>query len=152
MTLGWEVKAAFFDREKVKKAMDRATRRNMSKFGAFTRQRAKTSIRKRKGVSAPGNPPHSHVGLLRKGIFFSFDATARSVVIGPVLLRGRSGGNESVPRLLEEGGRVRRRNQSRGRGRRRARKTAVYRPRPYMGPAFEETKRELGPIWRDSVR
>ncbi len=39
-------KKFFFDRAKVQRAMDRVTRSALSKFGAFTRQTAKRSIRK----------------------------------------------------------------------------------------------------------
>jgi hypothetical protein len=54
-------KGSFFDRAKVKNAVDAGTRRVLSRFGAFVRTRARTSIRKRKGTSPPGGPPHAHV-------------------------------------------------------------------------------------------
>jgi len=73
----------------------------LSKFWAFVRQRARTSIRKRKGTSQPGSPPYSHVGLLRKFILFAYEPARQSVVIGPVLLREGS----DVLRLPEQGGR-----------------------------------------------
>ncbi len=44
-------KGSFFDRDKVKRSVDAGTRRVFSKFGAFVRQRAKTSINKRKGTN-----------------------------------------------------------------------------------------------------
>ena len=50
-------KQGFFDRAKVKNAADAGTRRVLSRFGAFVRTRAKTSIRKKKGTSPPGSPP-----------------------------------------------------------------------------------------------
>jgi hypothetical protein len=134
-------KGGFFDREKVKRSVDAGTRKVISKFGAFVRQRAKTSIRKRKGTSPPGAPPYSHVGLLRKFIFFAYDQSRQSVVIGPVLLREGS----DAPRLLEQGGQAVRRTKK---GTRRLR----YRPRPYMGPAFEQEKQQLPALWRNSVR
>lgn len=134
-------KQGFFDREKVKRSVDSATRKVLSKFGAFVRQRAKSSIRKRKGTSPPGSPPYSHVDLLRKFIFFAYDASRQSVVIGPVLLRSDS----QAPRLLEYGGETTRRTPKRTRRLR-------YRPRPYMGPAFEQEKPQLPALWRDSVR
>jgi len=40
-----------------------------------------------KGVPAPGSLPSSHVGTLRRLIFFGYDLSARSVVIGPAPLR-----------------------------------------------------------------
>jgi hypothetical protein len=63
-------KQGFFDRALVQQKVAKAERRVLSRFGAFVRTRAKTSIRKKKGTSPPGSPPHSHVGLLRKFILF----------------------------------------------------------------------------------
>lgn len=133
-------KGGFFDRKKVKRSVNAGTRRAMSRFGAFVRQRAKTSIRKRKGISPPGSPPYSHTGLLRKFILFAYDQQRQSVVIGPVLLKEES----QAPRLLEYGGEA---TLETKRGRKRAR----YRPRPFMRPAFAAEKPNLPAIWRDSV-
>jgi len=134
-------KAGFFDRQKVQAAVDRSTRKVFSKFGAFVRQRAKTSIKKRKGTSPPGGPPYSHAGLLKKLIFFAFDAQRQSVVIGPTLLREGS----AAPRLLEHGGEAQLETKQ-------GPKAARYRPRPFMGPAFEKERPSLPALWRDSVR
>ena len=134
-------KGGFFDREKVQRSVDAGTRKVLSKFGAFVRQRAKTSIRKRKGTSPPGSPPYSHVGLLRKFILFAYDPQRPSVVIGPTLLRDDS----QAPRLLEHGGTAV--IEDRG-GQRRAR----YRPRPFMRPALEAEMPRLPALWRNSVR
>jgi hypothetical protein len=134
-------KGGFFDREKVKRSVDSGTRRVLSRFGAFVRQRARTSIRKRKGTSPPGSPPYSHVGLLRKFILFAYDPQRKSVVIGPTLTKAGS----QAPRLLEHGGDAV--IEDRGKKRR-----ARYRPRPFMQPAFEAEKPKLPTLWRDSVR
>ena len=83
-------KGGFFNRDKVMRSVDAGTRKVLSKFGAFVRQRARTSIRKRKGTSPPGSPPYSHVGLLRKFILFAYDPQRKSVVIGPTLIRAES--------------------------------------------------------------
>jgi len=140
-------KANFFDRKAVISAVDRATGRNLSKFGAFVRQRARTSIRKRKRVSAAGSPPSAHVTgplSLRGGIFFAMVPDRRGVVIGPVAFN--TPGSPTVPEVLEYGGdRV-------ITSRRRKPRVGHYRARPYMGPAFEEEKKSLPSIWRNSVR
>jgi len=128
----------FFDRASVIRAIDRTARRVLSKFGAYVRQRAKTSIRKRKKISLPGHPPHSHTGLLRRFIFFGYDASRRSVVVGPVAFRR---GTSTVPQILEYGGIVRRD------GRR-----MRYRARPYMRPALQKEMPKLSSLWRDSIR
>src|SRR5262245_43139919 len=113
-------KKFFFTSDAVLRALDKGTRRQLSKFGAFVRTRARSSIRKapkidvatgqvtrkRKGVelkdavSKPGNPPFSHQGTVRKLLFFAYDPTAKSVVIGPVV----GGPATGAPKRLEEGG------------------------------------------------
>lgn len=135
--------AGFFDRKKVTRTVDKATRKVLSRFGAFVRTAARSSIRRRKSVSNPGQAPTSWTGLLKKFLFFSYDHAKRSVVIGPVRLN-KSGGE--APRLLEEGGRVARR------GRKGKRRVMRYEARPYMGPAFKKEKPKLPAMWRDSVR
>ena len=134
-------KKGFFDRADVQKRVDRATRRVLSRFGAFVRQRAKTSIKKRKGISQPGQPPFSHVGLLRKFILFAYDAQRQSVVIGPTLTKERS----EAPRLLEHGGDTMLKTPFES-------IRAHYRPRPFMGPAFEKEQSQLPALWKNSVR
>ena len=130
-------KAGFFRPEVIQRSKDRALMSRLSRFGAFVRQRARHSIRKRKAISAPGSPPSSHVGTLRDLILFAFDAIRRSVVIGPVLFRA---GSEAA-NLLEEGDTATRKG-----------KTLTYRARPYMGPAFREELAKLPPSWRDSIK
>lgn len=132
-----DAKSLFFDRAKVTNAVDRTIRRNLSRFGAFVRKRARSSIRTRKRISAPGQPPTNRTGLLKRNIFFVYEPSRRSVVIGPVLLNGGSG----APELLEHGGTVIRRDVRMN-----------YRPRPYMGPAFEAEQDNLSRLWRNSVK
>ena len=146
MKLGLSFKSAksgFFDRKAVLSATDRATRRVLSRFGAFVRTTARSSIRRRKSVSKPGKPPTSWTGLLKKFLFFSFDRERRSVVIGPVRLNNSGG---EAPRLLEHGGAATRQDR---RGKRRR---VTYASRPYMGPAFEKEQPKLPEMWRDSIR
>jgi hypothetical protein len=138
-----QAKAGFFDRATVQSATDRATNRNLSRFGAFVRTRSRSSIRKRKAISEPGQPPSSHVGTLRNFIFFSFEPTNKSVVIGPT----RTSGAGTAPEMLEHGG-----TSAFVPPRRRRPVTARYRPRPFMTPAFDEERKKLPALWRDSVR
>jgi hypothetical protein len=135
-----EAQRLFFDRAAVTSAADRRTRKVLSKFGAFVRQTAKTSIRKRKAVSEPGQPPSSHTGLLKRNIFFVFSPETRSVVIGPILLNNRT----DAPRLLEHGDTVVRRRRNR-------RVRMTYEARPFMGPAFEREQQQLPALWKNSV-
>ena len=143
---GFVTKETFFDRKAVRSAVDRTARRVLSRFGAFVRRAAKSSIRKRKRTSAPGEPPSSHTGLLRRFIFFGYDAGKRSVVIGPARLNQKIG---DAPHALEHGGMS---TVVEGlRGRRRRRRVRI-KARPYMGPAFEQERPKLAAMWRDSVR
>jgi hypothetical protein len=114
-----EFKRGFFDTAAIVTAVNEGHRIAQSKMGAFVRQRAKSSIRKREAVSAPDSPPSSHAGDLKRLIFFAFDAETLSTVIGPVAF-----GRGEAPGLLERGGRATRKG-----------KPAIYRPRPFMGPA-----------------
>jgi hypothetical protein len=106
MTFGvtYKVKGNFFDRKLVQQEQGKESAKVLSKFGAFVRRRARSSQRRRKAASAPGQPPSAHskdaVATL-KNILFAYDRRNQSVVIGPVLLNGSRG---SVPALHEFGG------------------------------------------------
>jgi hypothetical protein len=68
-------------------------------------------------------------------------------VIGPAPINQRSPyPGTTVPELLEEGGRVRRRDKDG--------QTEVlhYRARPFMGPAYEKELPKLPAMWRHSVK
>jgi hypothetical protein len=137
-----EYKKSFFDRAAVQQSVDKAGRKVLSKFGAFVRTRAKTSIRKRKPSSAPGQPPSSHVGLLKNFILFGYDAEAKSVVIGPAKLNQKRG---EAPMVLEHGGTA----VIERWGRKRRVQIAA---RPYMAPALEQERPQLPKLWQDSVK
>lgn len=137
-------RAGFFDRKAITSKVDAATRRVLSRFGAFVRTRARTSIRKRKGISLPGGPPHSHTGLIRRFLFFAYDRDRSSVVIGPARLN-RVVDPRALP-ALEYGG------ASTMEPRRGERRSIRVRPRPFMGPALAKERPQLPRLWRDSVR
>lgn len=139
------ITSLFFDRPAVTRAVDRAKRVVLSRAGAFIRQRARTSIRPRKGSAPPGNPPHSHEGSLRRLILFGYDPRSDSVVVGPVGFRG-----SVAPRALEIGGRTT--VAPRRRGAREERRTIRIAARPYMQPALAKERPKLPALWRDSVR
>lgn len=148
-----KVKQSFFDRKPVMKKMDQSTRRVFSRFGAYVRRSAKSSIRPRKRISTPGSPPSSHTGLLKKFIFFGFDPRNQSVVIGPARLsqKGRGDPRNPAPALLEYGGTTMLRQRGKGQ-RKRAKFRGTFRGRPYMGPAFIKEQPKLPAMWRDSLR
>lgn len=135
-----DYKTGFFDREHVQRSMAAHARKALSMFGAFVKQRAKTSIRKRKGPSPPGRPPHSQRGILRKSIHFAYDRSAQSVVIGPVGFSARA----EVTPLFEYGGIGRKRGYNK--------RPPRYEPRPYMHPAFEKEKPNLAEMWKNALK
>ena len=142
-----EIKGLFFDSAKVQAATSRAERRVLSRFGAFVRRSARSSIRKRKRSSAVGQPPSSHTGLLKRFIFFAYEPAQRSVIIGPVRLNQKIG---DAPAALEHGGQSQ--VVARGsRGKRQVRAVTI-RPRPFMGPALEREQPKLPAMWANSVK
>ncbi|HPD31726.1 MAG TPA: hypothetical protein PLV57_20520 [Phycisphaerae bacterium] len=139
------IKELFFDRPMVARAVNKAKRGVLSRAGAFIRQAARTSIRKRQGTSSPGSPPYSHTGLLRRFILFGYDRGTDSVVVGPVRLNKPG----EAPRVLELGGTTVIEQRVRGR---RVRARARIQRRPYMGPAMEKELPKFPALWRNSIR
>ena len=142
-----QTKGLFFDSKKVLSATNRAERRVLSRFGAYVRTAARSSIRKRRKPSEPGKPPSSHTGLLKRFIYFVYEPRRRSVVIGPARLNQKMG---DAPAALEHGGPSR--VVAGGRRRRRELRTVTIRPRPFMGPAFQKEQPKLPGIWAGSVK
>lgn len=143
------IKAMFFDRPRVQRAVSHANRRALSRAGAFVRTRARTSMRKRRGTSPPGQPPYAHEGSLRRMILFGYEPSRETVLVGPVGFR-----SSTTPNVLEFGGRatVVRRRRSR-RSEQRVIKTRVrIAARPYMAPALERERPNIPALWRNSVR
>lgn len=140
-------KETFFDTKRVRDAVGAAARRVLSKFGAYVMTAARSSIRKRKRRSAPGEPPSSHTGLLKHFILFGYDVDRRSVVIGPARLNQKHG---DAPESLEYGGvsTILTGSRRRGRGTRRV----VVAARPFMRPALGRELPKLPAMWRDSVK
>lgn len=155
------VKKAFFDTRAVKNAVDPAARKALSKFGAYVRTRARTSIKYKAGTSAPGQPPHAHrsrgyvrkkkskktgavtarpASPLRELIYFAYDPARKSVVVGPTLGGSKSG----APQSLEEGGGATVTDGGR-------RVHVRVRPRPFMGPAFRVELDKVGGDWRNII-
>lgn len=156
LSLGAKFKDLFFDRDKVQRSLDRAMQRGLSRAGAFVRKRAKSLVKYRKGTSRPGQPPFAHKSTgftrqtknrktgatkrqpaspLRELIFFGYDQSAGSVVIGPIL-GGRMTG---APEALEHGGTPRK-------GKRRVA------PHPFMAPALKDSLPKLPQELKNSIR
>jgi len=136
----------FFDRKKVLRAVDKATRRVLSKAGAFVRTTAKHSIRRRKRVSQPGQPPSSHMGLLKHLILFGYDRRRQTVVVGPLKLNQKIG---NAPEALEHGGAS---IVAEGLRNRRRKRRVRIKARPFMGPAMAKETPKFPKLWANSVR
>lgn len=141
-------KRFFFDRKAVEDIVGKQAAKALGRAGAFVQRRARSSLRRRRKVSSPGQPPSVHskdkVATL-KNIQFQFSPKTMSVLVGPLLLNGS---REAVPGIHERGGSRRVREvlvgkQWREVGRRHPKpkqpvriRTAQYPERPFMGPAL----------------
>jgi hypothetical protein len=153
----------FFDSPKVTRAVDKASRRVLSKFGAFVRRTARQSIRKPRKVaigkltdiqrahyrktkerpfasSEPGKPPRNLTGKLKDNILFWYDVHEQSVTIGPAAFNAGIDGMGS----LEQGGIILTSGFNR--------KLVRIEARPFMRPALARELPKLDAMWRDSVR
>lgn len=144
------IRSGFFDTEKVRRSVSAGARRVLSKFGAFIRTRARSSIKrpgkkqkKANAVSPPGSPPLAHTGLI-KLIFFAYDAATESVVCGPIKLTGKSG---RVPTILEQGGDT----VISGTAKRKPRRATIA-ARPFMGPALEAERPKFADQLKNLMR
>jgi len=115
--IGFDAKM-FFNSKVVIATVDTATRKVLSKFGAFVRNTARKSMKKapsltrkprgkartdfRRRSSRPGQPPYVRRGQLKRFVLFGYDADRKSVVIGPKALSSRP----QAPEALEYGGRT----------------------------------------------
>lgn len=155
ITPTFDMKKAFFDSQKIKKAVDRQTRKALSKSLAFVRRRMRSGLRRRKKVSQPGQSPsvHSkHPVATLKYILFAYDESTKSGVVGPMKINGRSliTGSSALPGLLEAGGTItipeytvdgnNWRTEKRGRRVtqkvRKRKRTARIQARPFVAPAL----------------
>lgn len=149
----------FIDRPAIDRAIRRSKKQPLVKGGAFIRRAARSSIKKvarpKKGFSKnkavrarqqsrlrdpspAGTPPKSRSTEPNlRTIFFVWDPAVESVVVGPVVLANRST-DRPAGDIHEHGGRavIKIRNGRRGKVKR---IRANYKPRPFMGPALQET-------------
>jgi len=121
-----------FEGRKVVKAVQRANITNLDHAGAAIRLQARHSIKKAKGPSAPGKPPHTRKGRIRNAIKYAVTPSKQSVVIGTDYAVVADSGSAH-----EHSGRYRNENYDR---------------RPFMGPAMEKVKDRLPLMWAGSVR
>lgn len=104
--------------ERINKAIQRAADGSLSAAAFVLAMRAQEKIEKAKESAAPGRPPKSRRGLLRRAIQYAYDKLRREAVIGP--LASRVGESASAH---EHGGKY---------------KGQRYPQRPFMGPTLLE--------------
>ena len=120
------------DFAKVERKAREGTFRSLGHAGGYIRKVARHSIRRSPKPSAPGRPPHTRRGLLRSAILYAVERERGCVVIGPD--ESFVGTSASAH---EFGGRYRRER---------------YPKRAFMGPALEQARDRLPPMWAGSVK
>jgi hypothetical protein len=115
----------------VKTAVDQAAFRNLGHGAAALRLIARRSIRRARGPSARGTPPHTQTRRLPTSILYDVQRNPASAIVGPVASIVGPAGSEQ-----EHGWK---------------RGQASYPARPFMEPALEKAAPRLPPQWAASV-
>lgn len=153
-----QAKDFFFDRQAVISAVDKASRKVFARSGALVRAIARKSMRRVRPdapPAPPGSPPRSRKGLLKRFMFYVFDPSSKTVVVGPALLPRMRRRDLTIPQLHEHGGEtravIREIRWEKGRRRRvETRKRKLRFPRrPYMEPALAKARPQLPQFWKD---
>ena len=118
--------------QKVQRKAKDANFKSLGHAGAAIRLTARRSIRKGKTQSAPGKPPHTRKGQLKRAIVYAVEKSQERVLIGPEFaVVGPSA-------MAHEFGGIYRGDK--------------YDRRPFMGPALTKMKDRLPRKWAGSVR
>ena len=121
-----------FDEKKVLGPVKNGNTKALTRAGAYVRKAARNAVSRSKKASAPGSPPHTRRGLLKRSILFGVEKQRQTVVIGPAF--------QFIGIAMtahEFGGNYRRRK---------------YPKRPLMGPSLIKTAPQLPKLWADSVK
>jgi len=148
-----QFKKMFFDSKEVIAATDKAARNVLSKIGAFIRREAKSSIKpggRKHKTSLPGEPPRSQTGLLKRFIFFGYDKSTQSVVVGPAKLGGVKG--KDAPHTLEYGGSTESSSFYANKNSARPTQRVTIAARPFMNPALNKNLPKLPAMWANSIK
>jgi hypothetical protein len=148
----FKAKKFFFDRKLVQDLLGKKSAKALGKAGSFVQRRSRSSLRRRKKTSSPGQPPSVHsndsVATL-KNIWFALDPGSLSVVVGPLKLnQGGESSAGTIPALHEFGGRLAIKD-SRGRRKRTQGQVRIanYPARPFMQPALEKEAPNFPSLW-----
>lgn len=109
-------------RRKKLSEMSKDERRRFHSRAEYARLHGRPTPKRPYMPSAPGEPPRTRVGLIKKMVLYAYDPDNKSVVVGPAALPGGTG----APANLEYGATI---DTTNGRVR--------IAPRPYMQPQLE---------------
>jgi hypothetical protein len=130
-----EVKKYFLDRRKMQFWLGKKKASLLARLGGYCRRVAQRSMRRRKGPSKPGQPPHAHrYSYLRDYVMFAFILADDQVVVGPIRLESSDYYSKPLPAVHEFGGVFKSWKK---------RSIISFPERPYMRPALAETIRNL---------
>lgn len=138
------MKDFFFDRPAVIAAVGKRAAGAIIRVGGYIRTAARNSMRdgfknNKRGKRTPspaGKPPKAWVRTMKDKLFFAWDKSKGSVVIGPEYVKMRSQRmmeSQPIPHLHEHGG-LARKYDRKGRP-----STKRYPARPYMRPALDKS-------------
>lgn len=121
-----------FDTHELKRTIQKSGTKPLTRAGAYIRKSARNAVSRSKHSSAPGKPPHTRRGLLKRSILFGVEKERMTVVIGPA---------ESFIGISmtahEFGGMYRKRK---------------YPKRPLMGPTLVKVASQLPKLWEDTLK
>jgi hypothetical protein len=128
-----EVKFTDNQLQRIAQATERAKRGNLSAAAYLLMMKAKESIRgaSKKRASAPGTPPHAHVGWFRGAVRYKFDKERGSALIGFIHSRVELVASTHEHGLKEDG--------------------RQYPQRATMEPALRAVVKNFHERWRNSV-
>ena len=174
MNFNVKIAKTVFNQKFLESRIFKAEYNALGQFGAYCMKVARNSLKTADGPSAPGKPPHSHGDkFLKKWIFFYVDKIKGNMSIGPEKLNhvyfggdGKPLAGKTVPQILEEGGtigtlevfkygrwiRADLRSKRRMAGLPLRLVSSKIAKRPYMLPAFNETKKRLKEFWEKSIK
>ncbi len=120
-----------FDKARIAKASRDGSIKSLGHGAATIRLIARRSIKRSAEPSAPGKPPHTRKGQIKKAILYEVEKAEQRAVIGPEF-------SVVGPSAMahEHGGRFR---------------GGRFRKRPFMGPALVKTTPRLPRMWAGSV-
>ncbi len=121
----------FYER-RVLVAVRDANYKALRRVGAYIRKSARNRVTQSSKSSAPGTPPNTRQGLLKRSLLFGVEKKKESVVIGPA---EKFIGTAMVAH--EYGGKYRKRR---------------YPKRPLMGPTLEKTASKIPTLWDKAIK